>query len=68
MRSGRAQVLSGVQKVHAVVGGFHVVPFDEACVRQTVAALKEPFYEIAKIEMPSRLLRSYTETRFIFSA
>jgi 7,8-dihydropterin-6-yl-methyl-4-(beta-D-ribofuranosyl)aminobenzene 5'-phosphate synthase len=78
----RAQVASGVQKVHAVIGGFHLVPFDEAYVRQTVAALKqldvdyiiplhcsgEPFYEIAKAEMPSRLLRSYTGTRFVFSA
>ena len=48
--------------------------------RQTIAALKEidldyviplhcsgePFYEMAKAEMPSKLLRSYTGTRFVF--
>ena len=28
----------------------------------------EPFYEIVKAEMPNKLLRSYTGTRFVFSA
>jgi hypothetical protein len=28
----------------------------------------EPFHEIAKAEMPAKLLRSYTGTRFILSA
>ena len=28
----------------------------------------EPFYEMAKSEMPAKLLRSYTGTRFVFSA
>jgi 7,8-dihydropterin-6-yl-methyl-4-(beta-D-ribofuranosyl)aminobenzene 5'-phosphate synthase len=51
-------------------------------VRDTIAALKnididyviplhctgEPFYEMAKAEMPNKLLRSYTGTRFIFAA
>ena len=50
------------------------------CARETIAALKkkdinyiiplhctgEPFYELAKPEMPSKLLRSYTGTRFVF--
>jgi 7,8-dihydropterin-6-yl-methyl-4-(beta-D-ribofuranosyl)aminobenzene 5'-phosphate synthase len=28
----------------------------------------EPFYKIAKAEMPTRSLRSYTGTRFVFNA
>jgi 7,8-dihydropterin-6-yl-methyl-4-(beta-D-ribofuranosyl)aminobenzene 5'-phosphate synthase len=78
----QAQVASGVKKVHAVIGGFHLAPYKEDYVQHTVAALKdmnvdyviplhctgEPFYEMAKIEMPNKLLRSYTGTRFVFGA
>lgn len=77
-----AQAASGVNRVHAVIGGFHLAPHKEDYVRETVVALKEmgtnyvvplhctgePFYEIAKSEMPDKLLRSYTGTRFVFSA
>ena len=28
----------------------------------------EPFYEIVKAEMPQKLLRSFTGTRFVFDA
>jgi 7,8-dihydropterin-6-yl-methyl-4-(beta-D-ribofuranosyl)aminobenzene 5'-phosphate synthase len=76
----RAQAASGISKVHAVIGGFHLAPFKEDYVRETVATLKqidvdyivplhctgEVFYEVAKSEMPTRLLRSYTGTRFVF--
>jgi len=78
----QAQTTSGVTKVHAVIGGFHLAPYKEDYVRDTVAAIKdmdidyviplhctgEPFYEIAKAEIPNKLLRSYTGTRFVFSA
>ncbi len=78
----RAQAASGVRKVHAVIGGFHLAPYPEDYVRQTIAALKdidvdyviplhcsgEPFYEIARTEMPSKLLRSYTGTRLVFDS
>jgi 7,8-dihydropterin-6-yl-methyl-4-(beta-D-ribofuranosyl)aminobenzene 5'-phosphate synthase len=78
----QAQAVSGVNKVHAVIGGFHLAPYKEDYVRETIAALKEididyviplhcsgePFYEMAKAEMPSNLLRSYTGTRFVFGA
>ena len=78
----QAQAVSGVKKIHAVIGGFHLAPYKEDYVRDTVAALKEidvdyviplhctgePFYEIAKAEMPTKLLRSYTGTRFVFNA
>jgi 7,8-dihydropterin-6-yl-methyl-4-(beta-D-ribofuranosyl)aminobenzene 5'-phosphate synthase len=76
----QAQAASGVAKVHAVIGGFHLAPYAEDYVRQTIAALKEMdvdyviplhcsgevFYELAKAEMPTKLLRSYTGTRFVF--
>ena len=76
----QAQAASGVTKVHAVIGGFHLAPYKEDYVRETIAALKEMdvdyviplhcsgevFYELAKAEMPTKLLRSYTGTRFVF--
>jgi 7,8-dihydropterin-6-yl-methyl-4-(beta-D-ribofuranosyl)aminobenzene 5'-phosphate synthase len=78
----QAQAASGVQKVHAVIGGFHLAPYGEDYVRQTAISLKEidpdyvvpmhctgePFYEIAKAEMPGKLLRADTGTRFVFDA
>lgn len=78
----QAQAASGINKVHAVIGGFHLAPYKEGYVRDTITALKsididyviplhctgEPFYEMAKAEMPNKLLRSYTGTRFIFTA
>ena len=76
----QAQSVSGIDKVHAVIGGFHLAPYSEDYVRETIAALKgmdinyivplhctgEVFYELAKLEMPGKLLRSYTGTRFVF--
>ena len=78
----QAQAASGINKVHAVIGGFHLAPYKDDYVRETIASLKEinldyviplhctgePFYEMAKSEMPTKLLRSYTGTRFVFSA
>jgi 7,8-dihydropterin-6-yl-methyl-4-(beta-D-ribofuranosyl)aminobenzene 5'-phosphate synthase len=76
----QAQAVSGVDKVHAVIGGFHLAPYEPDYIRQTVAALKEigpefivplhcsgeAFYEIAKGEMPNKLVRAYTGTRLVF--
>jgi 7,8-dihydropterin-6-yl-methyl-4-(beta-D-ribofuranosyl)aminobenzene 5'-phosphate synthase len=76
----QAQAASGVTKVHAIIGGFHLAPYTEDYVRETIAALKEMdvdyviplhcsgevFYDLAKSEMPTKLLRSYTGTRFVF--
>ena len=56
--------VSGLQKVHAVLGGFHLAPRNEDYVRQTIKGLVdldvdhiipmhctgEPFYEILKAE------------------
>jgi 7,8-dihydropterin-6-yl-methyl-4-(beta-D-ribofuranosyl)aminobenzene 5'-phosphate synthase len=77
----QAQAASGIEKVHVLMGGFHLAPYQDEYVQQTVAALKEmnidyviplhctgePFYDKAKTEMPGKVLRSYTGTRFVFS-
>jgi 7,8-dihydropterin-6-yl-methyl-4-(beta-D-ribofuranosyl)aminobenzene 5'-phosphate synthase len=78
----QAQVASGVEKIHAVIGGFHLAPYPEEYVRDTVKALQEidptyvvplhctgePFYDAARTTMPTKLLRSYTGTRLVFEA
>jgi 7,8-dihydropterin-6-yl-methyl-4-(beta-D-ribofuranosyl)aminobenzene 5'-phosphate synthase len=76
----QAQAVSGIDKVHAVIGGFHLAPYPEDYVRRTIAALKnmdvehviplhctgELFYDMAKSEIPDRLIRAYTGTRLTF--
>lgn len=78
----QAQAASGVEKVHAVIGGFHLAPQKEDYVRATIKDLAtlnpdfviplhctgEMFFEIMKAEMPAKLLRGYTGTQFTFSA
>jgi 7,8-dihydropterin-6-yl-methyl-4-(beta-D-ribofuranosyl)aminobenzene 5'-phosphate synthase len=78
----RAQMVSGVRKVHAVIGGFHLAPYPDDYVRQTVAAFQsmgvdyviplhcagENFYSVATSQMPAKLLRSYTGTRLVFAS
>jgi 7,8-dihydropterin-6-yl-methyl-4-(beta-D-ribofuranosyl)aminobenzene 5'-phosphate synthase len=78
----QAQAASGVEKIHAVIGGFHLAPYQEEYVRDTVKALQEidptyvvplhctgePFYESARVAMPTKLLRAYTGTRLVFEA
>lgn len=76
----QAQVVSGVEKVHAVVGGFHLSPTPEPYVAQVVKALKEinpdcvipmhcsgpTFIHMMQREMPDKLILSYTGSRYIF--
>jgi 7,8-dihydropterin-6-yl-methyl-4-(beta-D-ribofuranosyl)aminobenzene 5'-phosphate synthase len=78
----QAQAVSGVDKVHAVLGGFHLAPYKDDCVHEAVAALKEldvdyvvpmhctgeVFWDVARAELPGRMLRAYTGTRFVFGA
>jgi 7,8-dihydropterin-6-yl-methyl-4-(beta-D-ribofuranosyl)aminobenzene 5'-phosphate synthase len=78
----QAQAASGVEKIHAVIGGFHLAPYQQEYVRDTVKALQEidptyvvplhctgePFYEAARAAMPAKLLRAYTGTRLVFEA
>jgi 7,8-dihydropterin-6-yl-methyl-4-(beta-D-ribofuranosyl)aminobenzene 5'-phosphate synthase len=77
-----AQAVSGVEKIHAVVGGFHLTPAPEPYVAQTVEALKalnpdyvipmhctgRTFARLANTAMPGRLIPSFTGTRFTFGA
>jgi 7,8-dihydropterin-6-yl-methyl-4-(beta-D-ribofuranosyl)aminobenzene 5'-phosphate synthase len=76
-----ARTASGVQKIHAVIGGFHLAPYPEDYVRQTVSGLSaesvdyviplhctgDVFHDIARGELGPKLLRSYTGTRFVFT-
>jgi 7,8-dihydropterin-6-yl-methyl-4-(beta-D-ribofuranosyl)aminobenzene 5'-phosphate synthase len=79
----QAQAASGLQKVHAVIGGFHIVPpLDDNYIRQVVATLKEispdyvvpghcsgdRFYDFARNELGDKVIHSAVGTRFVFGA
>ena len=79
----QAQAVSGVQKVHAVIGGFHLSPATKDYVADVVRALKEEidmdyivpmhctgatFSHLVAREMPDKLVMSYVGSRFDFSA
>ena len=78
----QAQAVSGVQKVHAAMGGFHLSPAPEPYIAQTVQALKEldvdyiipmhcsgaGFIRAVQRDLPDRFIMSYTATRYIFGA
>jgi len=79
----RAQAVSGIQKVHAVVGGFHLVkPRTEDEARRTVVEFAkidptyilpmhctgEVFIAEALRVMPDKIVRPYVGTRFTFAA
>ncbi len=79
----RAQAVSGIDKVHAVIGGFHLVrPRTEDEARKTVSAFAqinpsylipmhcsgEVFFDEAMRAMPRKVVRSYVGSRFVFAA
>jgi 7,8-dihydropterin-6-yl-methyl-4-(beta-D-ribofuranosyl)aminobenzene 5'-phosphate synthase len=79
----QAQAVSGIEKVHAVIGGFHLVrPRTAEEARRTVAefARIDPTYIIpmhctgevfiaeALRLMPQKIVRSYVGSQFIFGA
>lgn len=79
----QAQKVSGIDKVHAVVGGFHLVrPRTEEEARRTVAefAAIDPTYIVpmhcsgdvfiqeALRVMPQKVIRSYVGTELVFAA
>jgi 7,8-dihydropterin-6-yl-methyl-4-(beta-D-ribofuranosyl)aminobenzene 5'-phosphate synthase len=79
----QAQAVSGVAKVHAVIGGFHLVPpLTDGYMREVVAMLKEidpdyvvpghcsgdTFYDIARQELGDRVIHSAVGTRFVFGS
>jgi 7,8-dihydropterin-6-yl-methyl-4-(beta-D-ribofuranosyl)aminobenzene 5'-phosphate synthase len=77
-----AMKVSGVNKVHAVLGGFHLAPHAPEYQRDTALALKElnpdfvipmhcsgeTFIAIAMQELGPKVIRSSTGTRFVFGA
>ena len=77
----QAQAAAGTDKLHAVVGGFHLIPpLTDDYVRRSVAELNamkpdfvipahcagERFYDVARTEMPNQILRSAVGTRVTF--
>jgi 7,8-dihydropterin-6-yl-methyl-4-(beta-D-ribofuranosyl)aminobenzene 5'-phosphate synthase len=74
------QKSTGVEKVHAVVGGWHLAPYPDDIIDKTVGALKEinPDYLIpmhctgfrtmmaVQREMPQKLIMPSTGTRVVF--
>ncbi|GAC1491580.1 MAG: hypothetical protein NVS1B2_03220 [Vulcanimicrobiaceae bacterium] len=78
----RAQEISGVTKLHAVVGGFHLFPAPAPVVAQVAANLKalDPdaiipmhcsgpgFTTAIRTSMPDRLMLSSLGSRFTFGA
>ena len=78
----QVQKATGIEKVHAVVGGFHLAPAPEEVVAKTVAAFKaiNPDYIIpahctglntimaVHRELPAKLIMPSTGTRVVFGA
>jgi 7,8-dihydropterin-6-yl-methyl-4-(beta-D-ribofuranosyl)aminobenzene 5'-phosphate synthase len=79
----QAQATSGIQKVHAVIGGFHIVPpLTDEYIGQVIAAFKdinpdylipghcagERFYDLVRAEMPDKVIHSAVGARFVFGA
>jgi 7,8-dihydropterin-6-yl-methyl-4-(beta-D-ribofuranosyl)aminobenzene 5'-phosphate synthase len=79
----QAQKVSGVDKVHAVIGGFHIVPpLRDDYIRQTIEAFREidpdhlipghcagdRFYDLARDAMGDKVIHSAVGTRFVFGA
>src|SRR4029453_18037326 len=68
----QAQAASGIQKAHAIIGGFHIVPpLTDEYIREVIAAFKEinpdylipghcageRFYDMVRAEIPDRGVR-----------
>jgi 7,8-dihydropterin-6-yl-methyl-4-(beta-D-ribofuranosyl)aminobenzene 5'-phosphate synthase len=78
----QAQEVSGVQKVHAILGGFHLGPASPEYLTQVVGEIRKlqpdvlipmhcsglNFVHEAKAQMPANLLLSTTGSRITFGA
>jgi len=78
----QAQEVSGVRKVHAILGGFHLGPAPDDYLKQIVAEVKklEPdvvipmhcsglnFLLEARAQMPQNVIQTSTGSRLTFSA
>jgi len=77
----QAQAVSGIAKVHAIIGGFHLVPPQTAAQAQETVALMqaidpdvivpghcsgETFIAAAQATMPGKVIRSIVGTRYLF--
>ena len=78
-----AQKASGIDKVHAVIGGFHIVPpLGDDYIRRTIAEFEEidpdhlipahctgdRFYDLASQAMGDKVVHSAVGSRFIYEA
>ena len=78
----RTQEVSGVEKIYALAGGFHLAPSPDDYLRQVMAELKkldpdhvlpmhcsgQNFIDLAKQEMPEKLVLCTTGSRFTFTS
>jgi 7,8-dihydropterin-6-yl-methyl-4-(beta-D-ribofuranosyl)aminobenzene 5'-phosphate synthase len=78
----RAQEVSGVEKIYALVGGFHLAPAPDDYLRQVMAELQkfdlehvmpmhcsgQNFVDLASKEMPEKLVLCGTGSSFTFTA
>jgi 7,8-dihydropterin-6-yl-methyl-4-(beta-D-ribofuranosyl)aminobenzene 5'-phosphate synthase len=78
----RAQEVAGTEKIYALLGGFHLAPAPDEYLRQVMAELKkldiahvlpmhcsgQNFVDLAKQEMPEKLVLCTTGSRFTFTA
>ena len=79
----QAQEASGIGKVHAVIGGFHIVPpLGDEYIRATIEAFREinpdlivpahctgdRFYDLARNALGDKVVHSAVGTRFVFSS
>jgi 7,8-dihydropterin-6-yl-methyl-4-(beta-D-ribofuranosyl)aminobenzene 5'-phosphate synthase len=78
----RAQEVSGIDKIYALVGGFHLAPAPDDYLAKVMAELKtfelehvmpmhcsgQNFIDLAKREMPEKLVLCGTGTSFTFTA
>ena len=76
----QAVAVSGVQKVHAIMGGFHLFPADEPYLKQVIGELMTmnpdaiiPLHcsgpdmvQLTRVAAPDKLLASTTGTEFTF--
>jgi len=79
----QAIAASGVSKVHAVLGGFHIVPpLDDSYIRKVIEEFKtidpdflivghctgDRFYDLARAALGDKVIHSAVGTRFVFGA
>ena len=78
----RAQQVSGVEKIYALVGGFHLAPVPDEYLKKVMAELKtfdlehimpmhcsgQNFVDLAKQEMREKLVLCGTGSSFTFTA